>query len=400
MPFESPDGQVPEARVGPIRLCRRGPVLLLLAWALAPVPASGQQAVLSLDQIIQGMQAQEDAFNAQSSWLLRYRQTRQGVKGLPDDYKDEYPPSEVTNARKGEWLFNHTRQGPLPMNREPAGTMVDTWLCWRGDVCVERVRDSVSIYAEPSATAYQCFWFTEDMFLNAQRDMRFLSKRLKTIFAADSYSEFRWRLLPGGISAHAQEFRVRPSLEAVDGFLCHVLDRSNKDVIWVDAEHGFGVRRRIYYQAPDMPLFETRIGGFEERAPGIWLPNKTVTTAYNPVDAGPEYRNTVRVVRTNALLEYRSNDVPDDLFDVPLIEQGQVFDYIRGINYMKFGRNLDPLEAAIRSARLEMQLQGNPTRRNWLEIALLAAVGCALLLLLVQVWRVRAARMATRPARL
>jgi hypothetical protein len=378
-----------QARITMMRIA----LITLVVLVVAVSRSAADEVPRSLQDVISGINRAVARFNGQSSWMLRYQHAREIRQALPEDFPAGYPPKTMTNARKGQWLFNHEKQASLAMNNDPPGTMVDTWLCWKDQVCIERMRDRLWILPEPSVTAYSCFWFTSDMFLNAQEDLAIRSKDLKAVFRADSYTETNWRLLPRGIEAHGNEFVVRPNSELIDGFSCLVLERAGKDIIWVDPEHGFSVRRRQYFQSPGSLLFEAHHWGFEERTPGIWLPGKESTDIYNLDRDPPQYRGKIKYVRTNTLLEYRSNDVPDSLFEIPKPKKGYVTDYIRGMDYVRFPPSLEPFNAAVRYGKDDMRLNHQAVH-SWLEWFIMVGTPLGMVLLVAQVWlewrRVRA----------
>ena len=127
----------------------------------------------------------------------------------------------------------------------------------------------------------------------------------------------RGLMLPGCILANKAEYRVRGQLEEIDGAWCHVIERPGHDVIWVDTQHGFQVRRRTISQKSGRPLLEMRTTDLRERAPGVWLPTHQIGVSFN-LDSDPaEYQGRVRTVTTNRLIEARFNDLPDSFFALP-----------------------------------------------------------------------------------
>jgi hypothetical protein len=127
-----------------------------------------------------------------------------------------------------------------------------------------------------------------------------------------------WMEMPRCLTTHRALYRVREAMEDVDGFPCHVVEWAKKDIIWVDHGHGFNVRRRREFQPSGDIAFDFKASGFQQRAPGVWLPDRQLSVAFN-MDRDPkEYRGRVSFVMTNVLREARFNDVPDSLFEVPL----------------------------------------------------------------------------------
>jgi hypothetical protein len=133
-------------------------------------------------------------------------------------------------------------------------------------------------------------------------------------------------VLPLCLKVAKPEYRIRKELEEIDGSPCHVVERAGKDVIWLDAEHGFNVRRRTIYWPSGAVCAEFKASGFDEKAPGIWLPNRQVSVAFNPDSAPAAYRGKVMFVLVNRLEEARFGDLTDALFEVLLPKEVRVID--------------------------------------------------------------------------
>ena len=145
----------------------------------------------------------------------------------------------------------------------------------------------------------------------------------KDFFQEGSEAAF---VLPLCLKVAKAEYRIRAELEEIDGSPCHVVERAGKDVIWLDAEHGYNVRRRTIYWPSGAVCAEFKASGLDEKAPGIWLPNRQISVAFNPDSAPVAYRGRVMFVLINRLEEARFGDVPDGLFEVPLPKDVRVFD--------------------------------------------------------------------------
>jgi hypothetical protein len=127
-----------------------------------------------------------------------------------------------------------------------------------------------------------------------------------------------WMEMPRCLKTHPKQYRVRKAMEDVDGFPCHVVEWDKKDIIWIDHEHGFNVRRRRVFQPSGDIAGDFKASAFKERAPGIWLPDRQIGVGFNTDRDPKEYRGRISLVLINVLREARFNDVPDSLFEVPL----------------------------------------------------------------------------------
>jgi hypothetical protein len=282
----------------------------------------------------------------------------------------------MTNAQKVDMLFYQLRYVD---SDEFQG---QSWCCWRDGVCVYRQDNHLEIHPELVPTGYQFFYYTDLPFLDIFKSYKFLSPTYTEVFEADSPSAARWGTLPRSVVNHRAEFRVRPQTERVDGAACHVLERTGKDVLWVDPARNFAVRRRLYYQSPGVLLFESRNSDYRAVGGGLWLPFKQVLVRYNLSTAPPEIRGKVRSVSTNVVREARLGGVADGLFSVPVMEEGTVRDLVRGVTYRKFPKGADPLKMS-----LEMSARVMPRdwRVVWADTLLCGFVALGLASLSVQV---------------
>ena len=286
-------------------------------------------ATLGIDEIIGGIEANEKAWRAHASWMVRYTHSRERIDPVPGSLV-LYPDSRLTNARKGKWMFAREEQadGQQTYGPRPRPTLVgrNTWVLWKEGVYTERDRQNVRIMngaqvmADPGALALQTFYYPGTLF----RD--FLSDTFDIPEAFFKESPEAALVLPRCLRADKAEYRLRKDLEEVDGSPCHVMERAGKDVIWLDAEHGYNVRRRTIYWPSGALCAEFKASGFAEKAPGIWLPARQLSVVFNPDTAPPAYRGKVMFVLINRLEEAQFGDVPDSLFEVPLPKEVRISD--------------------------------------------------------------------------
>jgi hypothetical protein len=299
-------------------------MILPLLYALtvgSPGEGAGP-ARLGIDEIIRGIEANENAWRAQGSWMVRYTHSRERIDPEPGSLV-LYPDNRVTNARKGPWLFAREEQddGPRPTNISGRST----WVLWKDRIYIERdhqnarIMDGAQVMADPGALALQTFYYPGTLF----RDFHSDTFDVPEAFSKETEAAFA---LPRCLKADKAEYRIRKDLEEVDGSPCHVIEGAGKDVIWLDAEHGYNVRRRTLYWPSGALCAEFKASGLAEKAPGIWLPARQVSVAFNRDTAPPAYRGKVMFVLINRLEESRFGDVPDSVFEVPLPKEVRVFD--------------------------------------------------------------------------
>ena len=295
-----------------------GAFTVLAAVALGQPPAQPGPAAMGLDDIIRGIEKDQDLWRAQKSWMVRYVNSRERIDPVPDRYVS-YGDNQIVNARKGPWAFLSEEQAAS----DGVGGR-RTWCSWRDDQYTERNQLDLTIRDVPPGEA--------NLFFNAWLYPMCLSRdTLSDTFAIpeEAYREPEalWMELPRCLKTYGEHYRVRKDMEDVDRFPCHVVEWPRKDIIWIDAAHGYHVRRRVGFQVSGDLLFQMKASRFKERAPGIWLPDRLTSLTYN-LDRDPkDYHGRVAYVMVNALQEARFGDVPDDLFVVPRPKGVRVHDF-------------------------------------------------------------------------
>lgn len=115
--------------------------------------------------------------------------------------------------------------------------------------------------------------------------------------------------------AASPAYRLLDRQEQAGGRWCHVLERPNRDRLWIDADRGCALLARELRDAATGALAQTfTLGGHEEAAPGVWLPGWFEVTYYDfhaPTPAGR--RRVVNHFRAT-ILERRANQVPAGQF--------------------------------------------------------------------------------------
>ncbi len=148
-------------------------------------------------------------------------------------------------------------------------------------------------------------------------------------------------------------FRLLPTLEKVDGHLCHVVT-SGWDTIWIDADQGFAVLRRVHFRrlnANDLgELSYVQVcRGFVNAGRNVWLPTKTVQLVYTTYDQPPKDRGKLHWVKQVDAQPY-VGDLPDSLFHGAFPPGTRVHDYVSQTEYL-IPRGEDSLDKAIVQAQ-------------------------------------------------
>jgi hypothetical protein len=107
-------------------------------------------------------------------------------------------------------------------------------------------------------------------------------------------------------------WRVRPTLETVDGAECHVLScggpwpaPNRRFTVWIDPRIGFAMRFQEIHQTNEQaPVLDGPLSArcsyreFEKVPPGVYLPRKIEIAVYDPSSAPQSMRNRVTFTKT------------------------------------------------------------------------------------------------------
>jgi hypothetical protein len=133
-------------------------------------------------------------------------------------------------------------------------------------------------------------------------------------------------------------FTLSKETVVLDGSKCVLLERelvpkgpqakymvAGKSSVWLDVEHGFAVRQTELRQK-NGDLQRTVNSDFVQILPGVWFARKSEQQSFAPPDAPKEHQG--RPVRTfhSELTKWIVNEVPDELFDVPIKSGDDVHD--------------------------------------------------------------------------
>lgn len=124
------------------------------------------------------------------------------------------------------------------------------------------------------------------------------------------------------LNLHKQEYRLRSKQEQIDGAWCYVLECPNRDIIWVDPQLGYAMRKRETLLVVDAAKgisrkqFEYTFRDFAEGAPGISVPKTATMVRFGRlVKDGPQ----VPVIEWKiSVLEISLNQVQEKDFEVKI----------------------------------------------------------------------------------
>ncbi|HEV3298387.1 MAG TPA: hypothetical protein VG055_02040 [Planctomycetaceae bacterium] len=133
-------------------------------------------------------------------------------------------------------------------------------------------------------------------------------------------------------------YRVLPALQKVDGFPCHVVT-SGPDTLWIDAEHGFSVRRRVWFQMsnlsqPPVLAFVYVNKDIRPCTEDIWLPHECYRIDFGGTLEPANAHGVLTEVHTVSAKEIRVNTVTDDLFELTFPPGTNVQDLVTNKSYL------------------------------------------------------------------
>jgi hypothetical protein len=280
----------------------------------ARFPEAGP-ATLKLRHIIEGLENTVKTWQSQKSWLLRYRHTRDviNVDMRPGFYESsaelDFSPHEITNARKGKWLFRHVVIDD-GSNADKDGTPIHLRCLWKDNQLFlnqVKIRDEDLPKGIHALGTY--WWYPNNLWIPIWQDAL---PRPRGLGIADPESD----LLTRKLQKKNATFTVRNKLEKINGVPCHVIERKGNEVYWIDAAHGFAVRRCNIHLPSGALKSEWIACGLREMSKGVWLPEKQVLVNYFSDGSGKIWN-----IVSNSLLEARFNDIPDEFFAIPKRQQ-------------------------------------------------------------------------------
>lgn len=184
----------------------------------------------------------------------------------------------------------------------------------------------------------------------------------------DYTDELQHPFLPWFLQKNRAKYSVNPVQEEVDGSMCWVVEYPQMDKFWVDSEHGFAIRRRVYNHAPGKPRkFEIWNKDLQEVKPGLWLPTTQIVDKYaSIVSEDRKIWDKVASRLYYSVSEISVGSAPDAVFDLGITEGLIIDDSIRGIEYRVSKNANDPFGNIMYDAR--QALHKNKTNRYLLTL--------------------------------
>jgi hypothetical protein len=215
---------------------------------------------------------------------------------------------------------------------------------------------------------------------------------------AAKQSESAW-YLPIALSLPSV-YRVLPTLQLVDGFPCHVVT-SGPDTIWIDTDHGFAMRRRVWFQTTNLDrapvlAFIYVNKDIRQYTDNIWLPHQCYRLDFAGTLEPANTHGSLTEVHTITAKTIHVNTVKDDLFELSFPAGTNVQDLVASKSYF-VPRGEDLLDQAIALANPIVNGEVQPYRSEmgfrsvWRQLLILNVVVLCLIGGRV-LWRLRSGR--------
>lgn len=315
----------------------------LLADQTPPGDEPGQ-----IDAIIAGLAKISAAFDP-SNGQFRI-ESRQDREQLNEDGKITATGwVEVECARRGRDLRAHIIGKSGNDVKE-----VDENIVWLGGVCTRRIKDadSITIFPHLVSQALGCFHFTDQIFVDAYGLLEWTSPTEQRLHEGRSPSEQFFLALPRIIVENRREYKLWRDTDPVEGDQCLIIEWPGHDRIWIDATHGYLVRRREFTAKEGASFLVWSNRELSEVRPGLWLPKFEEQLRYHSSStaSGPK-----RILHRRHVTELKSisfEPLDDSYFTItaPPHEKLLIVDGVRKMTYLKHPDGTDPIVSALNDA--------------------------------------------------
>ncbi|GHT18187.1 hypothetical protein FACS1894189_5700 [Planctomycetales bacterium] len=314
-------------------------------------------------EILEGIQTNESSFFKNDSFLVRCQRTK-CEEITKSRYSGGYLNTEFIVAKKdSKWLTSKQFIHKGVQNKEGRNIVNGLWVPLEPETYIVKGQGvfgwlqygtsaSIDMFSNGSGNMHQCC----DYFRHIGWDLsRHLVEDKQENY--DLLMQKEWLkdyldhpFLPDFLEKNRSNYKISPQQEDVDGFPCWVVEYPGMDKFWIDTEHGYVVRKRVYHWEPGKPKkFAIHNSDFREVKPGIWLPYKQIVDKYASIKSEePKIWDKIASRLYYQLEEVLINDVSDGIFDIKPPAGTRIVDNIRGIIYTIHDETKDPFEDPIK----------------------------------------------------
>ena len=154
--------------------------------------------------------------------------------------------------------------------------------------------------------------------------------------------------LPETIVSNRSKYSVRQERETIDGHDCFVIEWKDRDMLWVDPNHHWVLRRRTTFTDNQHKKNTINYQDYREIEPNVWFPFKLSIDVYANTAVEPK-ENWGKVAKRLffEVQELSTAALPDSFFDIIPPPGTLVIDGIRGTTYTIWKEGTDPFAGAI-----------------------------------------------------
>ena len=234
---------------------------------------------------------------------------------------------------------------------------VPYYAIWRDGISLSQEYRHFSIVRGPAARFSRAQYYTYLMGVDILREMPG-SQQL-------SKEKLRHSFLDRDFLQKLDHYQVLPKQQQIDGAWCHVVQYPGFQTMWIDTNQGFVVRQLVY---------NWRVGGpcerviqqrdFREIDEGLLFPFSIVEKLYaQPLSIERPYWNQITATLTIQIKDFRTSDLDPQLFNLPISEGTEVYDFVRKKQFVVAHQGEEPFYEAIQFAR-------SVGGRSWTSIGL------------------------------
>ncbi len=254
---------------------------------------------------------------------------KQQKRNVPDNFG-----FEAQIAMKGEKRFTHVVIDASPAPDSEAGRVSRPQPISRPEFVYAYNGAQMKTF-EPTRSLGQIHRAKLDS-VDSRHMWYFDSISIPTGPGAGRQSQSAWHV-PTALSL-SSAYRVLPTLQLVDGYRCHVVT-SGPDTIWIDTEHGFCMRRRVWFQrssAKSTPVLAFLYVNRDIRpvADEIWLPYSCYRLDFAGTQEPENTRGQLSEVHAITAKSIQVNSVADDLFELNFPGGTNVHDLVTNKSYL------------------------------------------------------------------
>ncbi len=318
---------------------------------------------LLLDQIIAGLNSTENQlFHNTDGFLVKFSRLP-CVDVLKSEYSGGDIPVNWEVARKGKKYYvkrtfvpiGKKKVGDIAISTEPLVKVLQDGCLLSWDLRTNRCSIEKFTEGYEINMAYEWSYFEllgVHVIKYAVNDNKGDYESLRKKEKIQGYEFLNVLDLPDSLVRHRDHYIVKNELINIEGHDCYVLEWEQRDILFVDPDMNFSVRKRIVYNQDNGQIeYVATNKDFKEVCPGLWLPYKQMVDVYANTSVEPRSNwGKIASQRFFEIKEVKVGDIEDSLFEISPPVGTRVVDGIRSIHYTISDPGSDPFAGPIGQA--------------------------------------------------